>query len=74
MDGAVYVTSKYRDKGVGSVIFRAIMEEARSMELDKIFLVTPDRASFYALLGGQEFKRTTYRGESVTIMMCKIGK
>jgi len=70
---AVYVIPKYRGRGVGATLGRAILAEARFMDLDEIFLLTPDRTSFYERLGWKEFEKTVYRGENVTIMVDKIG-
>jgi GNAT superfamily N-acetyltransferase len=65
---AVYVDASHRGRGVGSVIVRAIMDLAGESGIDRLYLLTHDRMSFYRRLGWTTMERVHYRGEDVTIM------
>jgi GNAT superfamily N-acetyltransferase len=65
---AVYVPSEYRGMGIGSALVRAAIDEARYVGLERFYLITPDRVSFYTRLGWVELEKAEYRGENVTIM------
>ena len=65
---AVYVKSEFRGQGIGSKLVQAIMDESALLGVKRLFLFTPDRASFYVRLGWQVMEETEYRGEQVTIM------
>lgn len=69
---AVYVLPEYRKLGIGSTIVHAIIVEATAMELEHIYLITPDQESFYEKLGWRALEKTHYRGESVTIMVYRV--
>lgn len=66
---AVYVDEAQRGRGVGSAIVRAIMDLAGESRIERIYLLTHDRMSFYRRLGWTPIERVHYRGEDVTIMV-----
>jgi N-acetylglutamate synthase-like GNAT family acetyltransferase len=66
---SVYVAPEFRNRGAGSALVRAVMQEATSLGLKKLYLITPDKVSFYSRLGWQELETAPYRGEDVTIMV-----
>ncbi len=70
---SVFVAPEYREKGIGSALVRRVMEEARDIGIEVLYLFTPDRESFYARLGWTVLERTVYRGESVVIMSIRFG-
>jgi N-acetylglutamate synthase-like GNAT family acetyltransferase len=45
-----------------------VIVEAKQLGVVRFYLITPDRASFYARLGWKKLETTEYRGETVTIM------
>ena len=65
----VYVAPAFRNRGIGSKLVQSTMQEAQNLGLEKLYLFTPDKRNFYARLGWNAIERTTYRGESVTIMV-----
>jgi len=65
---SVYVDAAYRGRGVGSIVVRAIMDEADKLHIERIYLITHDRMSFYRRLGWIAMERVHYRGEDVTTM------
>ncbi|MBN1217813.1 MAG: GNAT family N-acetyltransferase [Anaerolineae bacterium] len=69
---AVYVAPEFRLKGIGSRLVRAVMQEAAVLELDRIYLFTPNKINFYNRLGWQFFEHTAYRGEEVVIMQYQV--
>ena len=66
---AVYVVPEFRNRGVGSSLVRAVMEEAAALGLKRLYLFTPDQMAFYRRLGWRTLERTNYRGEDVVIMV-----
>jgi hypothetical protein len=48
------------------------MQQASDAGIEKLYLFTPLRASFYEKLGWQIFNDELYRGHWVTIMYAKL--
>lgn len=69
---AVYVAPEFRNRGIGSKLVRAAIQEARNLGLERLYLFTPDRMSFYARLGWRVLECTEFRGETVTIMLYEL--
>jgi len=69
---AVYVTPEFRNRGIGSRLVRAAMQEAKMLGVKKLYLFTPDSMSFYSRLGWKVFGYTEFRGEHVTIMSYEL--
>ncbi len=69
---AVYVDLEFRNRGVGSGLVRSVMQEAGVLGLDRLYLFTPDRMSFYRRLGWERVEQSTYRGEQVAIMLYEV--
>ena len=51
---SVYVAPEFRNRGVGSALVRAVMQEAERLGLEKLYLITPDKVRFYSRLGWRE--------------------
>ncbi len=66
---AVYVESEARRQGIGAQLVKTVMQEAKTLGLEKFYLFTPDQMNFYRFLGWKELEEIEYRGEQVTIMM-----
>lgn len=49
------------------------MARAAELGVERIYLFTPDQMLFYARLGWSALEVVEYRGETVTIMECRIG-
>jgi len=64
----VYVSPDHRNKGLGKLLVTAVMDYAKQLKLEKIYLFTPDQERFYQSLGWNTLTIENYRGEDVTIM------
>jgi N-acetylglutamate synthase-like GNAT family acetyltransferase len=64
----VYVLSQFRNRGIGSRLVQVVMQEARALGIERLYLFTPDKMSFYERLGWHTIERTEYHGVDVTIM------
>jgi GNAT superfamily N-acetyltransferase len=65
---AVYVLPEFRGQGIGSQLVRAIEDVATRLQLERLYLFTPDRADFYARLGWSVLETAEYRQHSNVIM------
>ncbi len=65
---SVYVAEQHRNKGIGSVLVRRVMQHAQESGVKRLYLYTPDQAQLYAKLGWQVYSEEPYNGTPVTIM------
>jgi len=65
---SVYVAPAYRRRGIGSALVKRIVEEARDLGYERLYLYTPDKEHFYARLGWVALERTMYRGYPQVVM------
>ena len=65
---SVFVPPEHRRQGIGELVCRRIVSEAKRLDVDRLYLFTPDKAAFYARQGWQALAVEPYRGEDVTIM------
>lgn len=68
----LYVATPWRRKGVGTALVSAIEKKARELQVEKLYLYTPESEDFYSRLGWHLNERTEYHGYPVTIMKKKI--
>lgn len=71
---SVYVAPEFRRQGIGSRLVRRVMEKAGELGVERLYLITPDRESFYRRLGWSTLDWTNYRGENVVIMEHVLGR
>jgi N-acetylglutamate synthase-like GNAT family acetyltransferase len=64
----VYVLPEFRGQGIGSQLVRAIEDVATRLQLERLYLFTPDREDFYARLGWSVLETAEYRQHSNVIM------
>ncbi|MBN1937063.1 MAG: dihydroorotate dehydrogenase electron transfer subunit [Anaerolineae bacterium] len=64
----VYVDAFDRGRGIGAALVRHVVEQAREMGIETLWLFTPDQERFYQRMGWQAVERTRYRDEDVVIM------
>jgi GNAT superfamily N-acetyltransferase len=69
---SLYVSPIYRSRGVGSALVHRVIKEAEALDVETLYLFTPDREGFYIRLGWSTFERTEYRGYEVAIMVFEI--
>jgi N-acetylglutamate synthase-like GNAT family acetyltransferase len=67
---SVYVTPSARTLGIGTRLVARIEREAFRLGFGTLYLVTFDKASYYARRGWLSLERTLYRNEPV-VVMCK---
>lgn len=67
---SLYVTRRSRNKGVGVRLIEAGISEARSMNIEHLYLYTREKrhVGFYAANGWTFVEDTSYRGGPVTIL------
>ncbi|MGI2128665.1 GNAT family N-acetyltransferase [Shewanella oncorhynchi] len=70
----VYVNANHRNKGLGKLLVNAVIEHARAIGLQKIYLFTADKADFYRALGWSIISLEDYKGEMVTIMEYELSQ
>lgn len=68
----VYVHPRYRGQGLGSRLIRQVMDQCRALEVNDLYLFTPDQQHLYASLGWQPLRTEHYHGEAVTIMKARL--
>lgn len=64
----VFVAPEHRRKGTGTTLVRRVMDEARALQVSKLYLHTADSTAFYGSLGWSLAEETCYRGKEVSIM------
>jgi GNAT superfamily N-acetyltransferase len=66
---AVYVAPEFRNRGVGSALVQAVMDEALALGVEELYLFTPDKMSFYGCLGWKVLELREHHGTDVTVMV-----
>lgn len=69
---SVYVDKNHRRKGVGRTLVRHVIEQAHITGTKKLYLFTPDHASFYEHFGWTVLFKEKYYGEWENIMALAI--
>jgi GNAT superfamily N-acetyltransferase len=69
----VFVTPDHRRHGIGTTLVRRIVDEARSLGVQRLYLYTPNTEQFYNRLGWSVMERTHYRGTNVVVMSYECG-
>lgn len=70
----VYVNAAHRNKGLGKLLVNTVVDHARAIGLQKIYLFTADKADFYRAQGWSRISQEDYKGEMVTIMEYEFKK
>jgi GNAT superfamily N-acetyltransferase len=66
---AVYVDESMRNLGIGGMVVHGVEELAKKLGINKLYLFTPDKCSFYGRQGWSFFEETEYLGQPETIMV-----
>ena len=69
---AVYVPPEHRGKGIGAKLVKSIELLSAQLDVEKLYLFTPDREAFYASMNWTVLERTRYREKDVVIMAKEI--
>lgn len=67
--GSVYVLPEHRAQGIGSNLIRRIIEEARRLGVEELYLYTRKKEDFYSKLGWRSIETPIYHGCEVIIMV-----
>lgn len=65
---SVFTAPAYRRQGIATALIGRIVEEARALDVGKLYLYTPSAAPFYARLGWSTVEKTVYHHTPVVIM------
>jgi GNAT superfamily N-acetyltransferase len=65
---SLYVAPTARGRGLGARLVRAALDVARDQGVPRLYLFTPDRASFYERLGWTVLGSRMLAGRAVTLM------
>lgn len=65
----LFVIPEHRRKGAGTVLVRAIEDQARQRECSRLYLYTTDAVGFYARLGWLVLDRTNWKGSDTALMV-----
>jgi len=60
---SLVVEKSHRNRGLGSILVRHVIQSAKSMGLNEIFLLTEKVASYYERFGFKPLERNKVRGE-----------
>lgn len=66
--GAVFVTPKWRGRGVGSLLCQRAVDDARRLKIPRLFLWTSTAEALYLKLGWRAIERTDYCRQRIVIM------
>ena len=69
---SVFVAPARRRQGIGSAVVRRVVEAAAALDVETLYLCTPDRADFYATMGWQVRSREEYRKEHMVVMQLDL--
>ena len=69
---AVYVLPEHRSKGIGEKLVKSVELLSAQLDVEQLYLFTPDREAFYARMNWTVQERTKYRKKDVVIMVKKI--
>lgn len=69
---SVFVAPLHRQQGIGNALVARVEEEAQRLEINTLYLFTPDREEFYARRGWQTFERAMCSGEAITLMSLQL--
>jgi N-acetylglutamate synthase-like GNAT family acetyltransferase len=69
---SLFVAVEKRGQGIGAALVRRLIEEARELEVKRLYLYTPDQEKFYTRLDWSLLERTNYAGKPAVIMAYAI--
>jgi N-acetylglutamate synthase-like GNAT family acetyltransferase len=64
----VFVAAEHRSHGIGVALVQRVIDDATALGVRRLYLYTPNKERFYALLGWSFVECTNYRGIDVTVM------
>jgi len=70
--GGLLVLPEWRNRGVGTTLMRRATEEARRLDVPRLYLWTHSAEGLYHKLGWQVVERTEYCGMHIVIMQIDV--
>ena len=69
---SLFVKPEARGRGFGAMLVKAIMQHAKDISIEEIFLFTPEHKTFYLQLGWMAFHQANLNGQVVDVMNYRI--
>jgi GNAT superfamily N-acetyltransferase len=69
---SLYVDKKDRRRGVGEALIRRVIEEAKLLKKENLYLFTPNQEHYLARFGWKKLFQENYYGELETVMVLDI--
>ena len=69
---AVYVLPEQRGRGIGTKLVKSIELLSAHLDVEKLYLFTPDQEGFYTRMNWTVLERTRHREKDVAIMVKEI--
>ena len=70
----LYTDVKYRKNGVGEALAKKVIEEARSINVKKLYVFTPDRQHYHERFGFRTLFQENYYGNMESVMALVMDK
>ena len=70
--GGLLVLPEWRNRGVGTMLMHRATEEARRLNVSRLYLWTPSAELLYRKLGWQVVERTEYFGKEAVVMQLDL--
>ena len=70
--GGLLVLPGWRNRGVGTILMHRATEEARRLNLSRLYLWTSSAEGLYRKIGWQVVERTEYYGKNIVIMQIGV--
>jgi N-acetylglutamate synthase-like GNAT family acetyltransferase len=68
----IYICKSQRGKGLGMLLVKEVLSQAKKNGLNQLYLFTSDQARFYKKMGWAEIKQEIYQGKNVSIMSINL--
>ena len=72
--GGIFVAPEHRNRGVAAAIVGRLVDEARRLDLPRLYLWTNAAAALYARLGWQELEQLEYCGYPIRVMVRQLDR
>lgn len=69
---SLYVKIGERGCGFGAALVNALLQHAKNISVEKVFLFTPEHKSFYQDIGWSVFRQENLNGQKVDVMIFDI--
>jgi len=69
---SVFVLEPQRGKGIAAKLIEHAIQEARALEIERLYLTTVDANRYYERFGFREIERTENHGDPAIIMVKKL--